>query len=74
MYSQSKARSARHKNRQRQSGEFQALQQSRGQQDEVVVQAQPPPQPPAVSSPYQPCKVLKETVFSSEIHSIEYNR
>ena len=74
MYSQSKARSGRHKNRQRQSGEFQqvTLPQCRGQDDisQVTQVADHPP----VSSPYQqPCKVLKETVFSSEIHSIEYN-
>lgn len=67
MYSQSKARSGRHKNRQRHSGEFggHLQQQPRGQQldtSEVALTYQQPT-----------CKVLKETVFSSEIHSIEYN-
>ena len=94
VYSQSKARSGRHKNRQRQNTSAEVIhhsnlqQQSRSIQDEISVgggglnqiiqnqQQQPSLPPPVSSSPYQqqqPCKVLKETVFSSEIHSIEYN-
>ncbi len=70
VYSQSKARSGRHKNRRPQPPK------------EVTTQPQPDlqeviPSPQASSNSYQPapaaCKVLKETVFSSEIHSIEYN-
>ena len=74
VYSQSKSRSARHKNRHRQSGEF------KGQQHlppSVTSEVNPEVMTSSVPSPYQqqqgPCKVLKETVFSSEIHSIEYN-
>ena len=73
VYSQSKARSARHKNRQRHSGEFHPPSSSQQPQ-------QQPPQPrgqdEVVTNSYQQqtgCKVLRETVFSSEIHSIEYN-
>ena len=75
VYSQSKSRSARHKNRHRQSGEFKGQPQ---QQLPPQVTSEVNPEVTSVPSPYQPqqqgpCKVLKETVFSSEIHSIEYN-
>jgi hypothetical protein len=77
VYSQSKSRSSRHKNRQRHSaaasgGDVEQPQDggrgggghhsSSAETTEVITM-----------SPYQPPKVLKETVFSSEIHSIEYN-
>ena len=81
VYSQSKSRSARNKNRHRQSGEFKGQPQQQLSQQQLPLQmtseVSPEVMTSSVPSPYQqhqgPSKVLKETVFSSEIHSIEYN-
>ena len=67
VYSQSKARSARHKNRQRHSGEPSAnTQHIRGSSGSTTASS-------SSNLQQETTKVLKETVFSSEIHSIEYN-
>ena len=74
VFSQSKSRSARHKNRQRHSGEpSTSSQNSQNIQRGSISSSSASASANQVVNVQEQCKVLKETVFSSEIHSIEYN-